>query len=233
MSSPGGRTPASGRLTLLAHGIAEERRGVARCARYVTSLADRTIAALRTTHDQLAGIVPGLSDEQLGLTSGASEWPVSQVLSHLGSGAEITLAGYVAALAGDEPPGQDFNQPIWDRWNALAPREQAAAFPRAQRGAGGLARGPVARRPREPPDQPGLPARPAVHRLGGRDEAARGRPALVGRARGRRPRGRDRRRRSPAALRPPRRRPGLPARASPARPTSSTSRRGYGSRAPT
>ena len=94
----------------------------------MTSLADRTIAALRTTHDQLAGLVPGLSDEQLGLTSGASEWPVSQVLSHLGSGAEIALAGYVAALAGDEPPGQDFNQPIWDRWNALAPREQATGF---------------------------------------------------------------------------------------------------------
>jgi uncharacterized protein (TIGR03083 family) len=94
----------------------------------VTSLADRTITALRNTHDQLAGIVTGLSDEDLARTSGASEWTVSQVLSHLGSGAEIGRAGYVAELAGEDAPGQDFNQPIWDRWNALAPREQAAGF---------------------------------------------------------------------------------------------------------
>jgi uncharacterized protein (TIGR03083 family) len=94
----------------------------------MTSLADRTIAALRTAHDQLADIVPGLSDGQLARTSGASEWPVSQVLSHLGSGAEIGRVGYVAALAGEEAPGPDFNQPIWDRWNALTPREQATGF---------------------------------------------------------------------------------------------------------
>ncbi len=99
-----------------------------RVAPYVTSFADRTIAALRTAHDELAGIVSGLSDEQLARTSGASEWPVSQVLSHLGSGAEIARAGYVAAVAGADAPGQDFNQPVWDRWNALAPREQAAGF---------------------------------------------------------------------------------------------------------
>jgi uncharacterized protein (TIGR03083 family) len=100
----------------------------ARVAPYVTSFADRTIAALRTAHDQLAGIVPGLTDEQLARQSGASEWPVSQVLSHLGSGAEIARAGYVAGLAGEDAPGQDFNQQVWDRWNALSPREQASGF---------------------------------------------------------------------------------------------------------
>src|ERR1700754_3467904 len=94
----------------------------------MTSLADRTIAALRNAHDELAGIVPGLSDEDLARTSGASEWTVSQVLSHLGSGAEIGLAGYVAAVAGEDAPGQDYNQQVWDRWNALAPQEQAAGF---------------------------------------------------------------------------------------------------------
>ncbi|MEP6815217.1 MAG: maleylpyruvate isomerase family mycothiol-dependent enzyme [Marmoricola sp.] len=94
----------------------------------MTSLADRTIAALRTNHDDLAALVPTLSADQLTGASGASEWSVAQVLSHLGSGAEIALAGYQAAFAGTPAPEQDFNQRVWGRWNALTPREQAADF---------------------------------------------------------------------------------------------------------
>ena len=94
----------------------------------MTTLADRTIAALRGTHDQVAAHVRALSDDQLLDASGAADWPVAQVLSHLGSGAEISLAGYRAALEGNEPPTNGFNQEVWDRWNALAPREQATAF---------------------------------------------------------------------------------------------------------
>ncbi|MET0495890.1 MAG: maleylpyruvate isomerase family mycothiol-dependent enzyme, partial [Actinoplanes sp.] len=58
----------------------------------------------------------------------ASEWTVADVLSHLGSGAEIGLAGFRAALGEAEPPGPDFNQSVWDRWNALSPQEQAAGW---------------------------------------------------------------------------------------------------------
>ena len=94
----------------------------------MTSLADRTITALRSTHDDLAALVPGLSDDQLAGRSGASEWTVAQVLSHLGSGAEIALAGYRAALDGTAAPEQDFNERVWDRWNALGPRDQADGF---------------------------------------------------------------------------------------------------------
>ena len=94
----------------------------------MSTLADRSIAALRTVHDELAGVVPRLTDEQLTGPSGASEWTVAQVLSHLGSGGEIALAGYRAALDGDPAPGQSFNESVWDRWNALTPQEQAAAF---------------------------------------------------------------------------------------------------------
>ena len=60
--------------------------------------------------------------------SGASEWSVAQVLSHLGSGAEIALAGLQAAAAGTDRPGQDFNLGVWDRWNAMTPRQQADGF---------------------------------------------------------------------------------------------------------
>ncbi|MCW2494418.1 maleylpyruvate isomerase family mycothiol-dependent enzyme [Jatrophihabitans sp.] len=94
----------------------------------MTSLAERTIAALRTNHDVLAALVPTLSAEQLNGPSGASEWPVAQVLSHLGSGAEITLAGFSAALNGTPAPEQSFNESVWDRWNAASPQEQAEWF---------------------------------------------------------------------------------------------------------
>lgn len=92
------------------------------------TLADRTIQALRTSHDRLAGVVPSLPDDHLATTSGAAEWTVAQVLSHLGSGAEIAYAGVRAALASSDVPGQEFNESVWDRWNALSPRDQATSF---------------------------------------------------------------------------------------------------------
>ncbi len=94
----------------------------------MSSLADRTISALRTTHDELAAKVSTLTEEQLTGPSGASEWSVAQVLSHLGSGAEISQAPYAAAIDGTEAPEGDFNQGVWDRWNAMTPIEQAAGF---------------------------------------------------------------------------------------------------------
>ncbi|SDT76871.1 maleylpyruvate isomerase family mycothiol-dependent enzyme [Actinoplanes derwentensis] len=94
----------------------------------MTTLASRTIAALRSEHDTLAGVVSGLSAEQLTGPSGAAEWTIADVLSHLGSGAEITLAGFRAALGEAEAPGPDFNQSVWDRWNALSPQDQAAGW---------------------------------------------------------------------------------------------------------
>jgi len=94
----------------------------------VISLADRTIAALRANHDELAALVPDLSADQLTGPSGAAEWSVAQVLSHLGSGAEISLAGYQAAVAGSPAPEQGFNQQVWDRWNAMSPPDQATGF---------------------------------------------------------------------------------------------------------
>jgi uncharacterized protein (TIGR03083 family) len=94
----------------------------------MSSLTDRTIEALRAEHDVLAGIAARLSDEELAAPSGASEWTVAQVLSHLGSGAEIGLAGYRATIQGKPTPGDAYNQQVWDRWNALPAAEVAAEF---------------------------------------------------------------------------------------------------------
>ncbi|GLY14921.1 hypothetical protein Kisp01_19360 [Kineosporia sp. NBRC 101677] len=94
----------------------------------MTTSAAEIITALRSEHDALASVVATLSPEQLTTPSGASEWTVADVLSHLGSGAEITLASLRAGLGEAEAPGADFNQGVWDRWNALSPQDQAAGW---------------------------------------------------------------------------------------------------------
>jgi uncharacterized protein (TIGR03083 family) len=92
------------------------------------SNADAIIAALRSGNDSLAGLVSGYSDEQLAGTTGADEWDVSQVLSHLGSGAEIAQNTLQAALEGKPNPGMDFNKTVWARYDAASPRERLKWF---------------------------------------------------------------------------------------------------------
>jgi uncharacterized protein (TIGR03083 family) len=92
----------------------------------MTQLVDRTITALRSEHDTLAGLVSTLTDDQLAATSGAAEWTVAQALSHLGSGAEIGRVP-IARAAGETVAAED-NQTIWARWDSSAPRAQAEGF---------------------------------------------------------------------------------------------------------
>jgi len=92
----------------------------------MSQLVDDTITALRSEHDVLAGLVRGLTDDQLAATSGAADWTVAQALSHLGSGAEIGRAP-IARAAGETVAAED-NQTIWARWDASAPRAQAEGF---------------------------------------------------------------------------------------------------------
>src|SRR4051794_41870797 len=119
----------------------------------MTTLADETIGADHRTFERLARLVGTLTDDQLTQPSGASEWTVAQVLSHLGSGAEITLDTLRAAQAGvDRAP--DANAAGWGRWNAKSPRGQAARHVRGRRGLVHALAGlePAARAPpRRPP----------------------------------------------------------------------------------
>ncbi len=86
------------------------------------------IAALRQSHERLLGLAGPLSPEQIAGPSYCRDWTVAQVLSHLGSGAEIaTTLMLPAALGQAEPADREAYQPIWDRWNAMSPDEQAAA----------------------------------------------------------------------------------------------------------
>ncbi len=89
-------------------------------------LVDRVIAAIRHQHDTLVALVPNLDDDALTGPSGASEWTIAQVLSHLGSGAEISRKP-VARAAGLDVVEED-NQSVWARWDGSTPTEQAAGF---------------------------------------------------------------------------------------------------------
>lgn len=88
--------------------------------------ARHIIAVLRAAHGDLAGRVARMSDGDLARTSGARDWTVAQVLSHLGSGAEIAQGTLVDSLGGSS--GDVDTQAIWDRWNAMSPQEQASGF---------------------------------------------------------------------------------------------------------
>ena len=83
------------------------------------------IAALRNSHERLASLIEAMSEEQLTGQSYDRDWTVSQVLSHLGSGAEIALLMLEASLAG-QPMDRAVMAPIWDVWNAKTPQQHAA-----------------------------------------------------------------------------------------------------------
>src|SRR5580658_3929380 len=87
---------------------------------------DPWIGALRHSHDRLQALVEPLDLASLEQRSYASEWSIAQVLSHLGSGAEIFGLFLEAALTGQEPPGSDAFVPVWNIWNAKDPQAQAA-----------------------------------------------------------------------------------------------------------
>ena len=84
------------------------------------------IQALRHSHDSLRALVEPLADSQLEQRSYCTDWSIAQVLSHLGSQAEIFGLWLDAGLTGQDLPGQDAFPPIWDAWNARVPRAQAA-----------------------------------------------------------------------------------------------------------
>ena len=84
------------------------------------------VRALRASHDRLAGVVAVLDGDGLRAQSYDTEWSIADVLSHLGSGAEIFALYLNAGTNGGEPPSRDAFPVIWDTWNARSPEEKAA-----------------------------------------------------------------------------------------------------------
>src|SRR5580704_5371961 len=116
-----GQRPAASKLPggFLPTRASEQRRSI------METSPDPWIGALRHSHDRLQALVEPLGQDQLEQRSYASEWSIAQVLSHLGSGAEIFALFLDAALTGQEPPGQEVFVPIWSEWNTKGPQAQA------------------------------------------------------------------------------------------------------------
>jgi uncharacterized protein (TIGR03083 family) len=79
------------------------------------------IQALRSSAERVRELVAGLDDDQIVSSAYPTEWTIADVMSHLGSGAVITLRRLEDALAG-EPTPDGFAPSVWDVWNAKSPR---------------------------------------------------------------------------------------------------------------
>lgn len=86
----------------------------------------RWIATLRRSHDNLASLVEPMTPDQVRGQSYCRDWTKAQVLSHLGSGAEIALMNLPGVLGEGPPVSHDAYPPVWDVWNAKSPDDQAA-----------------------------------------------------------------------------------------------------------
>jgi len=87
------------------------------------AVLEQALAALRHSRDHLAAVVGSMTGDEVERPSYHS-WSIAQVLSHLGSGAEIFQLRLAAGFPGGSSPGDDEIHPIWDRWNAKPPRQQ-------------------------------------------------------------------------------------------------------------
>jgi uncharacterized protein (TIGR03083 family) len=88
--------------------------------------ADPWTVALRRSHQRLRAAVDPLGPDQVRGSSYCREWSIAQVVSHLGSQAEIFGRFLAAAVQGQDPPDRDAFPPIWDAWNARSPDAQVA-----------------------------------------------------------------------------------------------------------
>jgi uncharacterized protein (TIGR03083 family) len=85
---------------------------------------ENPLGALRASVDRLHALASRLDNTQIVAPSYCDDWSIAQVLSHLGSGAVISRRGLQDVIAGTATP-DDFNQSVWDEWNAKSPRAQA------------------------------------------------------------------------------------------------------------
>jgi uncharacterized protein (TIGR03083 family) len=83
-------------------------------------------AALRNSHERLTRVVEPMTPAELSAQSYDDDWSIAQVLGHLGSQAEIFTAFFEAGLRGSDAPGVEQFKPVWDKWNAKDPQQQAS-----------------------------------------------------------------------------------------------------------
>jgi uncharacterized protein (TIGR03083 family) len=82
------------------------------------------LAALGTSVERLHRLVADLSDADLVAPAYPANWTIADVLSHIGSGAEIMQRRLDDSLV-ERPTPEDFTPGVWAAWNAKPPRAQA------------------------------------------------------------------------------------------------------------
>jgi hypothetical protein len=88
---------------------------------------DLWLAALHASSRRLANAVNGLSEKELSHPSFTDDWNIAQVLSHLGSAAEISTSLLERGLVGDTTgPQRETVMPVWERWDDLSGPAQRA-----------------------------------------------------------------------------------------------------------
>ena len=91
--------------------------------------AEGWVGALRESSRRLGQAVDALPADRLAGASYAEGWSIGQVLSHLGSGAEICTGLVERGLKGDERgPVREELLAVWERWDRLSPVDQRAAW---------------------------------------------------------------------------------------------------------
>jgi len=81
------------------------------------------LTALRQSVELLRQIAVDLPPDKIRAQAYPTEWTIADTFSHIGSGAVILR--HRDALAGTEPD-PDFNQSVWDEWNAKQPEAQVS-----------------------------------------------------------------------------------------------------------
>ena len=79
--------------------------------------------ALRESVELLGRIGDDLPPDKVRARAYPTEWTIADVFSHIGSGAVIARRLFEVTLAGAEPD-PEFNQSVWDEWNAKEPEAQ-------------------------------------------------------------------------------------------------------------
>ncbi len=93
---------------------------VGRLGRFDVTMPD-PFAVIRSSVDRLTTIVGPLDDDEIAGRAFPKDWSIADVCSHLGSGAEIWQRRVADALERSDTP-DDFNDRVWDTWNAKSPR---------------------------------------------------------------------------------------------------------------
>jgi uncharacterized protein (TIGR03083 family) len=78
------------------------------------------IGAIRQEYEVLNRWLAALDEAAWQGPTACSEWPVYKVVSHLGSGAEITLQTIQEQVGGGPPADQDARQRVWSHFDSLA-----------------------------------------------------------------------------------------------------------------